>query len=60
MNFLAFIEPGDLFNFMISLVVEHLGWVISPYTTLFAVKLANGTVIHTTSIASRLVLNGVW
>ena len=42
------------------LVAKSLSWVARPDTTLFAVKLANRIVIHSSGVANSLVLSGVW
>ena len=41
-------------------MAKHLGWAIRPKNTPVAVKLANGTVVHSSDATNGLVLNDLW
>ena len=45
---------------MSSSVANHIVWAIKSNNTLVSVKLANGIVVHSISIATGLVLIGIW
>ena len=57
---LALIYSTASFNFMTSLVARYIGWVIRPNITLPAVKLANRTVVYSSSATNGFVFSGVW
>ena len=60
MKLLPLINFGALYNFMSSSVAKHFGRAIKPNNTPVAVKLANRTVVCSSSVANGLVLNCVW
>ena len=55
MKLLTIVDSGALFNYMSSSVAKHLGWAIKPNSTLFAVMLANRTVMSSLGVAHILV-----
>ena len=58
-QFLVLINSNALFSFISSSVPKHLGWVAKPKNTPVAVKLANGTVVHSSGATNGLILSGI-
>ena len=59
MKLLVLIDSEASSSFMSLSVAKHLGWTVRPYSTPFAVQLANESVVHTSGIANGLVSSGV-